>query len=96
MYWRRNGVTLERAHTAIGGVLRSEVRVHNVTRDELDAHYECVAQNADVTEPLTTSVVVKMYRKLMNVLVFIFFARCFVQVGYMIIIVCPMSLSDVV
>ncbi|XP_045458453.1 uncharacterized protein LOC123668804 [Melitaea cinxia] len=61
VYWRRNGVTLERAHTAIGGVLRSEVRVHNVTRDELDAHYECVAQNADVTEPLTTSVVVKMY-----------------------------------
>ncbi|CAH2103669.1 unnamed protein product [Euphydryas editha] len=61
VYWRRNGVTIERAHTARGGVLRAEVRVRNATRDELDAHYECLAQNADVTEPLMASVVVKMY-----------------------------------
>ncbi|XP_050360826.1 uncharacterized protein LOC126780399 [Nymphalis io] len=61
VYWRRNGVTIERAHTARAGVLRAEVRVRNATRDELDAHYECLAQNADVTEPLIASVVVKMY-----------------------------------
>nr|XP_026500279.1 uncharacterized protein LOC113403871 [Vanessa tameamea] len=61
VYWRRNGVTIERAHTARAGVLRAEVRVRNATRDELDAHYECLAQNADVTEPLMASVVVKMY-----------------------------------
>ncbi|CAH2216220.1 jg18562, partial [Pararge aegeria aegeria] len=63
VYWRRNGIVIERAHTIRAGVLRADVRVHNATRDELDAHYECLAQNADVTEPLSASVVVKMYRK---------------------------------
>ncbi|XP_013183567.1 uncharacterized protein LOC106129522 [Amyelois transitella] len=61
VYWRRNNEVIERAHTARPGVLRAEVRVRNVTRAELDAHYECLAQNADVTEPLSASVVVKMY-----------------------------------
>ncbi|XP_075991017.1 uncharacterized protein LOC142986413 isoform X2 [Anticarsia gemmatalis] len=61
VYWRRNGIIIERAHTSRPGVLRAEVRVRNVTRAELDAHYECLAQNSDVTEPLTASVVVKMY-----------------------------------
>ncbi|CAB3248479.1 unnamed protein product [Arctia plantaginis] len=61
VYWRRNGVVIERAHVVRPGVLRAEVHVRNVTRAELDAHYECLAQNADVTEPLTASVVVKMY-----------------------------------
>lgn len=37
--------------------------MQNITRTELDAHYECLAQNADVTDPLSASVVVKMYRK---------------------------------
>ncbi|XP_059055343.1 carcinoembryonic antigen-related cell adhesion molecule 5-like [Achroia grisella] len=61
VYWRRNGVVIERAHTARPGVLCAEVHVMNITRDELDAHYECLAQNADVTDPLSASVVVKMY-----------------------------------
>ncbi|XP_050684032.1 uncharacterized protein LOC126978947 [Leptidea sinapis] len=61
VYWRRNGVVIERAHTVRPGVLRADVRVRNATRDELDAHYECLAQNADVTDPLSASVVVKMY-----------------------------------
>nr|XP_032527562.1 uncharacterized protein LOC116777888 [Danaus plexippus plexippus] len=61
VYWRRNGILIERAHTVRTGVLRAAVRVRNATRDELDAHYECLAQNADVTEPLSASVVVKMY-----------------------------------
>lgn len=56
-------MVIERAHTARPGVLRADVRVRNATRDELDAHYECMAQNADVTEPLCASVVIKMYRK---------------------------------
>lgn len=63
MYWRRNGVLIERAHTARPGLLRAEVHVHNATRSELDAHYECLAQNADVTDPLSASLVVKMYRE---------------------------------
>lgn len=54
---------IERAHVVRPGVLRAEVRLRNVARSELDAHYECMAQNADVTEPLTASVVVKMYCK---------------------------------
>ncbi|KAG7313090.1 hypothetical protein JYU34_000172 [Plutella xylostella] len=58
VYWRRNGVAVERY---AAGATRVVMRARNVTRDELDAHYECVAQNADVTEPLTASVVVKMY-----------------------------------
>ncbi|CAH2035741.1 unnamed protein product, partial [Iphiclides podalirius] len=61
VYWRRNGAVIERAHSARPGVLRAEVHVRNATRDELDAHYECLAQNADVTEPLSASVVVRMY-----------------------------------
>ncbi|CAG5003373.1 unnamed protein product [Parnassius apollo] len=61
VYWRRNGIVIERAHSARPGVLRAEVHVHNATRDELDAHYECLAQNADVTDPLSASVVVRMY-----------------------------------
>ncbi|XP_013147426.1 PREDICTED: neural cell adhesion molecule 1-B-like [Papilio polytes] len=61
VYWRRNGVVIERAHEARPGVLRAEVVVRNATRSELDAHYECLAQNADVTEPLTASVVIRMY-----------------------------------
>ncbi|XP_053624056.1 uncharacterized protein LOC128682985 isoform X2 [Plodia interpunctella] len=61
VYWRRNNEVIERAHSAHAGVLRAEVRVLNVSRAELDAHYECLAQNADVTEPLSASVVVKMY-----------------------------------
>ncbi|XP_047525061.1 uncharacterized protein LOC125062876 [Pieris napi] len=67
VYWRRNGVIKERAHTIRPGVLRADVHVHNATRDELDAHYECLAQNADVTEPLSASVVVKMYLPPINV-----------------------------
>ncbi|XP_039764027.1 uncharacterized protein LOC120636557 [Pararge aegeria] len=67
VYWRRNGIVIERAHTIRAGVLRADVRVHNATRDELDAHYECLAQNADVTEPLSASVVVKMYLPPLNV-----------------------------
>ncbi|CAG4942848.1 unnamed protein product [Colias eurytheme] len=61
VYWRRNGVVIERAHSVKPGVLRADVRVRGATRDELDAHYECLAQNADVTEPLSASVVIKMY-----------------------------------
>ncbi|XP_026762633.3 hemicentin-1-like [Galleria mellonella] len=61
VYWRRNGVVIERAHTARPGVLRAEVHAKNITRSELDAHYECLAQNADVTEPLSASLLVKMY-----------------------------------
>ncbi|KAM3968480.1 cell adhesion molecule DSCAML1 [Aphomia sociella] len=61
VYWRKNGVVIERAHTARPGVLRAEVRVKNCSRAELNAHYECLAQNADVTEPLSASLVVKMY-----------------------------------
>ncbi|XP_072930848.1 neural cell adhesion molecule 1-like isoform X1 [Epargyreus clarus] len=61
VYWRRNGIVIERAHTARPGVLRADVLVRNATRAELDAHYECLAQNADVTEALSASVVVKMY-----------------------------------
>lgn len=63
VYWRRNGVIVERAHLAGPRVLRAVVRAHNITRNELDALYECVAQSADVSEPLSASVVVKMYRK---------------------------------
>ncbi|KPJ09089.1 Nephrin [Papilio machaon] len=63
VYWRRNGVVIERAHEARPGVLRAEVLVRNATRSELDAHYECLAQNADVTEALTASVVIRMYCK---------------------------------
>ncbi|XP_068621869.1 nephrin-like [Battus philenor] len=61
VYWRRNGVVLERAHSARPGLLRAEVLLRNATRSDLDAHYECLAQNADVTEPLAASLVVKMY-----------------------------------
>ncbi|KAJ0184023.1 hypothetical protein K1T71_000446 [Dendrolimus kikuchii] len=57
VYWRRNGVLIERAHTAQPGLLRAEVHVQNTTRSELDAHYECLAQNADVTDPLSASLV---------------------------------------
>ncbi|XP_041986455.1 uncharacterized protein LOC121738461 [Aricia agestis] len=67
VYWRRNGVMIERAHTVRPGVLRADVHVRNATRDELDAHYECLAQNADVTEPLSASVVIKMYLPPMKV-----------------------------
>ncbi|KAI8431170.1 hypothetical protein MSG28_001209 [Choristoneura fumiferana] len=60
VFWRRNGAVAERAHAASGS-LRATVRVRNATRAELDAHYECLAQNADVTEPLSASVLVTMY-----------------------------------
>lgn len=69
VYWRRNGVVIERAHEARPGLLRAEVVVRNATRSELDAHYECLAQNADVTEPLTASVVIRMYCKCFSYLV---------------------------
>lgn len=62
VFWRRNGAVAERAHAASGS-LRATVRVRNATRAELDAHYECLAQNADVTEPLSASVLVTMYRE---------------------------------
>ncbi|XP_049885268.1 hemicentin-2-like [Pectinophora gossypiella] len=61
VYWRRNGAVIERAHSARNGVLRADVHVRNATRAELDAHYECLAHNADVTDPLSASVLVKMY-----------------------------------
>ncbi|CAH0577829.1 unnamed protein product [Chrysodeixis includens] len=67
VYWRRNGVIIERAHSAGPRVLRAEVHARNITRSELDAHYECLAQNADVSEPLTATVVVKMYLPPMSV-----------------------------
>lgn len=63
MYWRRNGAVIKRAEAARSGLLVAEIRVVNATRNELDAHYECLAQNADVTDPLTASFVVKMFRE---------------------------------
>ncbi|KAJ2954077.1 hypothetical protein O0L34_g2292 [Tuta absoluta] len=61
VYWRRNGAIVERTNGAHDSVLRATVRVRNATRMELDAHYECLAHNSDVTEPNTASVLVKMY-----------------------------------
>ncbi|VVC86136.1 unnamed protein product [Leptidea sinapis] len=66
VYWRRNGVVIERAHTVRPGVLRADVRVRNATRDELDAHYECLAQNADVTDPLSAIPPIKVEIRLNN------------------------------
>nr|XP_037869560.1 synaptogenesis protein syg-2 [Bombyx mori] len=67
VYWRRNGAVIKRAEAARSGLLIAEIRVVNATRNELDAHYECLAQNADVTDPLTASFVVKMFLPPMRV-----------------------------
>ncbi|XP_063634530.1 hemicentin-2-like [Cydia splendana] len=61
LFWRRNGIVIERAEASRPRTLRATVSVTNATRAELDAHYECLAQNADVTEPLSASVLVTMY-----------------------------------
>lgn len=61
VWWERNGVEVARAGWPQSGVRRTTVQVLNATRDELNAHYVCLAQNADVTDPLTASVVVKMH-----------------------------------
>ncbi|KAJ8737952.1 hypothetical protein PYW08_000547 [Mythimna loreyi] len=67
VYWRRNGVIADRSYTSQPGRLRVDIRVRNITRAELDTNYECLSQNSDVSEPLSTSVTVKMYLPPMSV-----------------------------
>ncbi|KAL0902140.1 hypothetical protein ABMA27_000083 [Loxostege sticticalis] len=59
--WLRNGVTVRRIVSDKPGILRERVDIVDASRDELDAHYQCTASNADVTDAMAASVVVKMY-----------------------------------
>ncbi|KAL0851765.1 hypothetical protein ABMA28_000077 [Loxostege sticticalis] len=59
--WLRNGVTVRRIVSDKPGILRERVDIVEASRDELDAHYQCTASNADVTDAMAASVVVKMY-----------------------------------
>ncbi|CAG9781764.1 unnamed protein product [Diatraea saccharalis] len=54
-------VVVSTVSTETPGILREHVVIMEARRDELDAHYQCSASNADVTEPFTATVVVKMY-----------------------------------
>ncbi|PZC74615.1 hypothetical protein B5X24_HaOG207406 [Helicoverpa armigera] len=67
VYWRRNGLVTKRAYVYQPGILRADLHLNNLTRSDLDAHYECLAQNSDVTEPLIAGVVIKMYLPPMSV-----------------------------
>uniref|UniRef100_A0A2A4K4V5 Ig-like domain-containing protein n=1 Tax=Heliothis virescens TaxID=7102 RepID=A0A2A4K4V5_HELVI len=67
VYWRRNGLIKKRAYVYQPGVLRVDLHLTNLTRADLDAHYECLAQNSDVTEPFVAAVVIKMYLPPMSV-----------------------------
>ncbi|CAH2985192.1 unnamed protein product [Chilo suppressalis] len=59
--WYRNGIVVKRVSTDTPGILREHVVISEARRDELDAQYQCTASNADVTEPFSATVVVKMY-----------------------------------
>ncbi|XP_035437189.2 uncharacterized protein LOC118267376 [Spodoptera frugiperda] len=61
VYWRRNGVMMERTHLIRSDVVRADIHLYNLSRSNADSHYECLAQNSDVSEPLIKSIVIKMY-----------------------------------
>ncbi|XP_022832937.1 hemicentin-2-like [Spodoptera litura] len=61
VYWRRNGVMMERTHLTRTDVVQADIHLYNLTRSNADSHYECLAQNSDVSEPLIKSIVIKMY-----------------------------------
>ncbi|KAJ8736842.1 hypothetical protein PYW07_000113 [Mythimna separata] len=67
VYWRRNGILVEHSYMSRPGKLRVDITLRNLSRNELDAHYECLAQNSDVSEPLSASVTIKMYLAPMSV-----------------------------
>ncbi|KAF9797290.1 hypothetical protein SFRURICE_006272, partial [Spodoptera frugiperda] len=63
VYWRRNGMMVERTHLIRSDEVRADIHLYNLSRANADTHYECLAQNSDISEPLIKSIVIKMYHE---------------------------------
>ncbi|KAF9414466.1 hypothetical protein HW555_007663 [Spodoptera exigua] len=60
VYWRRNGAIMETTQITKTDVLRADIYLENLTRNDAETHFECLAQTSDVSEALVRSIVIRM------------------------------------